>query len=1011
MKKKSNMRNCIDIAYISEVLKQTEIIQKLVKDKVSESSIEKVLFFMSMYLDVKKYRKNETVFKIGDKANKFYVIIKGKVDILKVDEGSLSKMNFEEYLAYLVSLKKKQENYILNKVLQHNYSVFPIRMEDLDRVCKDLFTLKIRNSLIQRPSVNDIEKIFEIAGKRQHKKDKKFLSMLRDIDQNSKRSSHVENKINSNNNKNELNHVKKESSNLLLNRKSILDSINNRKFSVIGFNSNNNNSNNNYKNTNIKDNLKISSKNLISPTPNSSGSNFVSNLSLININKDRNELNSKNVKSTNNDKKESNENLVNNQKESNVKEKKEEEDFDFNYANNNKDETKRSKNNFKSNKSFSSNKRRNSQFQSSQGKLKKVHNNAISSNDLVNNRNLKFEEKNETNNKERAVFNKRKTIKEEEGNLSKNSSDTSYIEKNNINNKDIKDNKDKKANNTREYTEYRKINEKNRSASVLNPFSSNMRRNNKLDTNSLSDSSIDNKQTNFSNKINYNASNPNIVNKSCKVKKRISGFLSINNFSKKETIININQNPEFRAVPVLKSSKTLNQIDMFNSSNHKNSNNKLNLAIDENKEESDSSSMEKNQNSIKNNNNKKIKSVLKKKNSKSNNNSDDEDNDKDKDSFCTTSSSESSDYYKSDNDIDEEDEVEQEYNRLKENEDFDVAEKISILLNKKYGKLLNKNANKESKNPNYHNNHNNNINDNSKYQSRQSILITNSTANNALNNFNFDISKIDLSKQENIKIFDYFYCLSLSQGKYFGDYALEGISEGRSASIVASEESLLGSLDSEIYKEYVHAEKAKIRTKEISYLVDQFFFKSVTKFKFERKYYSMFQVVELYKDHVLYPFDKNYLEIRDEKRFDMRKDRSNEYFIYFLREGEVELSMNMSLYEINNVLETLENKISNYKNCYGSEINTNISNMLYNQSMNNMGNTNNMNSFPNQYDNNPNNKYNKGNNITNNEYQSVHHYEKNILNKGLQLILKTKEIENYDNKKHNIFQGKNKVFY
>ena len=85
--------------------------------------LEKTLYDISSHLYYENYEKNNIICKYGDKADKFYIILKGKVIFLvpKMHKHYLSE---EEYLEYLINLRKKGEVELVNNIIIKNELIF-----------------------------------------------------------------------------------------------------------------------------------------------------------------------------------------------------------------------------------------------------------------------------------------------------------------------------------------------------------------------------------------------------------------------------------------------------------------------------------------------------------------------------------------------------------------------------------------------------------------------------------------------------------------------------------------------------------------------------------------------------------------------------------------------------------------------------------------------------------------------------------------------------------------------
>ena len=102
------------------------------------------------------------------------------------------------------------------------------------------------------------------------------------------------------------------------------------------------------------------------------------------------------------------------------------------------------------------------------------------------------------------------------------------------------------------------------------------------------------------------------------------------------------------------------------------------------------------------------------------------------------------------------------------------------------------------------------------------------------------------------------------------------------------------------YKTYLFNDKIKFLSKEITFLHTNFFFKSIKHEVFKEKYYNYF----IYQDY-------------NKKKTIFSQDENLDH-IYFIKEGEIEVSMNCNLISINELIikfgKTLGKSVSEYKN-------------------------------------------------------------------------------------------------
>ena len=120
-----------DIFLMKKYLLTTKI-ENLFKDEFNnkEESIDKFLTFFSLEMRYKLFEKNEIVFKVGDLSVFLFLIIDGKVEILK-PISEIKSMSGYEYFSYLLELKNNSEEYMLNLNIDENLEVYNVNKDDI----------------------------------------------------------------------------------------------------------------------------------------------------------------------------------------------------------------------------------------------------------------------------------------------------------------------------------------------------------------------------------------------------------------------------------------------------------------------------------------------------------------------------------------------------------------------------------------------------------------------------------------------------------------------------------------------------------------------------------------------------------------------------------------------------------------------------------------------------------------------------------------------------------------
>ncbi len=159
---------CLDkektIRTISKIIRSSKLLEKLEKEYIGsykKININQLSFNLAKNISFIELKKGNTLFKIGDIGNKFYIIIDGKISILKprIFNG---KMNFKEYISYLFLLIKSKEDYLLNEVIVNNCAKIPITsIDEIKMIYNIFFKNNLRENIVNgKIKNNKLLKIF-----------------------------------------------------------------------------------------------------------------------------------------------------------------------------------------------------------------------------------------------------------------------------------------------------------------------------------------------------------------------------------------------------------------------------------------------------------------------------------------------------------------------------------------------------------------------------------------------------------------------------------------------------------------------------------------------------------------------------------------------------------------------------------------------------------------------------------------------------------------------------------
>ena len=129
IKKDPEKRTMSDLLKIVKYLTTTKLGQYF-KDEFEQKEVfEKLITFCGVEIRYKLFKKGETIFKIGELPDYFYMILYGKVEILKPTPKKKLLTGYQ-YFCYLMDLIKKNENYLFNLCIKENVSDFYIQKDE-----------------------------------------------------------------------------------------------------------------------------------------------------------------------------------------------------------------------------------------------------------------------------------------------------------------------------------------------------------------------------------------------------------------------------------------------------------------------------------------------------------------------------------------------------------------------------------------------------------------------------------------------------------------------------------------------------------------------------------------------------------------------------------------------------------------------------------------------------------------------------------------------------------------
>ena len=154
-------------------------------------------------------------------------------------------------------------------------------------------------------------------------------------------------------------------------------------------------------------------------------------------------------------------------------------------------------------------------------------------------------------------------------------------------------------------------------------------------------------------------------------------------------------------------------------------------------------------------------------------------------------------------------------------------------------------------------------------------------------NFNFLFNPHEEKKMFNFILYKYEDFLKLFPGSFFGDMALESKVKKRNASIRTEEECFILSLNNDDYISFLYEDNKKLKSMDLIFLTNKFFFNEISPVIFEKYYYSKFKYFEKYKGDIIYQQDKEFSSV------------------FFLKKGDYKLEMKTSVIDLHNMIKFL----------------------------------------------------------------------------------------------------------
>ena len=186
-------RKIKELAIIKNFLENSALAQKFQGDNFNKESLDQILTSCAAQLKYFHLDKDKVLFKIGEEPDNFYMILNGKIGILK-PFSFYSEMTGLEYFYYIEQLKKKKEFYIIKLTLEKNKSIFKYDYNDINIVNTVVMKILIEDYFsfgINYYNSRSIEEILKICSFKENyfnilfdtclKDDKEYVSKMERI--------------------------------------------------------------------------------------------------------------------------------------------------------------------------------------------------------------------------------------------------------------------------------------------------------------------------------------------------------------------------------------------------------------------------------------------------------------------------------------------------------------------------------------------------------------------------------------------------------------------------------------------------------------------------------------------------------------------------------------------------------------------------------------------------------------------------------------------------------------
>ena len=158
LKKGIRNRTPKDISDLNEFLEFTKFSYNM-KEEIEEGNLDlnQLIFFSTQFMNFEYFNKGDIIYYEGDKAEKFYVLIKGNVNLFKLNYQSKQMTAFEYYQYLQYYYENIKDLFILHKTVKANNNIFPVyNPSDIPIFDEILFKVNLLNLIYEGVTKNNI---------------------------------------------------------------------------------------------------------------------------------------------------------------------------------------------------------------------------------------------------------------------------------------------------------------------------------------------------------------------------------------------------------------------------------------------------------------------------------------------------------------------------------------------------------------------------------------------------------------------------------------------------------------------------------------------------------------------------------------------------------------------------------------------------------------------------------------------------------------------------------------